>query len=112
MVVSREMDGKFCYYEGMKSNVKDTMTSMNISLPESMKQFIDEEVSNGGYGTTSEYFRELVREAKKRKEEEQLEKLLLQALESGPATPMTKQDWEAIRNRGLARIKAKKASKK
>jgi len=87
------------------------MTSMNISVPESMKTFIEDEVSSGGYGTASEYVRELVRDAKKQKEEERLEKLLLQALESGPASPMTKKDWEAIKQRGLERIQRKKAAK-
>ena len=94
----------------MKTEPKDTMTSMNISLPQSMRTFIEEEIASGGYSTVSEYFRELVREAKRRKEEERLEQLLLQALESGPATPMTKKDWEAIRDRGLARIQKKKAT--
>ncbi len=97
----------------MKIETKDQMTSMNISLPASMKQFIEEEISSGGYGTASEYFRELVREAKKRNEEERLEKLLLEALDGGPATRMTKKDWEAIKERGLARLqRTKKAPKK
>lgn len=95
----------------MKQDTKDQMTSMNISVPESMKEFIEEEVSSGGYGTASEYVRELVRDAKKQKEEERLEKLLLEALESGPASPMTKKDWEAIKQRGLERIQKKKAVK-
>ena len=95
----------------MKQDTKDQMTSMNISVPESMKTFIEDEVSSGGYGTASEYVRELVRDAKKQKEEERLEKLLLQALESGPASPMTKKDWEAIKQRGLERIQRKKAAK-
>jgi len=77
-----------------------------------MKKFIEDEVSSGGYGTASEYLRELLREAKKRKEEERLEKLLLEALESGPASPMTRKDWEAIRQRGLQRIQSKKAQNK
>lgn len=34
---------------------------MNISLPDSMKTFIDEQVSEHGYGTGSEYIRALVR---------------------------------------------------
>jgi putative addiction module CopG family antidote len=34
---------------------------MNISLPEALKTFVDEQVSQGGYGTTSEYVRELIR---------------------------------------------------
>ncbi len=98
--------------KGMKQDTKDQMTSMNISVPESMKEFIEDEVSSGGYGTASEYVRELVRDAKKQKEEERLETLLLEALEGGPASPLTKKDWEAIKQRGLERIHAKKAAKK
>ena len=37
------------------------MSTMNISLPESLKAFVDEQVSLGGYGTSSEYVRELIR---------------------------------------------------
>ncbi|WP_218025560.1 ribbon-helix-helix domain-containing protein [Capsulimonas corticalis] len=38
------------------------MATINISLSESMKDFVDERVTGGGYSTTSEYFRDLVRE--------------------------------------------------
>ncbi len=48
---------------------------------------------------------------KKQKEDERLEELLLQAIESGPATPMTKKDWKAIKERGLERSHANKAGK-
>lgn len=54
---------------------KDSMTSINISLPFSMKEFVDKEVSAEGYGTVSEFFRELLREAKRRKEAQQLENI-------------------------------------
>lgn len=37
------------------------MVTMNVSLPESLKQFVDEQVTDRGYGTTSEYVRELIR---------------------------------------------------
>lgn len=37
------------------------MSTMNISLPESLKDFVDEQVSTRGYGTSSEYVRELIR---------------------------------------------------
>ena len=70
---------------------------MNISLPESMKDFIEEEVSSGGYGTASEYLRELVREAKKRKADERLEELLLEALHSGEPITVTPEYWEKKR---------------
>lgn len=37
------------------------MSTMNISLPDSLKSFVDEQVSQRGYGTSSEYVRELIR---------------------------------------------------
>ena len=38
------------------------------------------------------------------KEHARLEQLLLEGIESGPATPMTKADWEEIKQRGLERL--------
>ena len=57
-------------------------TTMNISLPETMKSFVEERLTSDGYGTASEYVRELIREDQKKREEEKLEKLLLARLES------------------------------
>jgi antitoxin ParD1/3/4 len=37
------------------------MTTITFSLPEAMKEFIDERVASGEYGTVSEYVRALVR---------------------------------------------------
>lgn len=37
------------------------MSTMNISLPDTLKNFVDEQVSQRGYGTSSEYVRELIR---------------------------------------------------
>ncbi|MBN3871335.1 hypothetical protein [Nostoc sp. JL33] len=36
------------------------MTNIQISLPESMKVFVEEQVAKGGYGSASEYFQELI----------------------------------------------------
>ncbi|MBK9154481.1 MAG: type II toxin-antitoxin system ParD family antitoxin [Chloracidobacterium sp.] len=55
-------------------------TTMNISLPESLKSFIDERLD--GYGSASEYVRELIRADQKRVEQEKLERLLLERLKS------------------------------
>lgn len=73
------------------------MKSMNISLPESMRTYVEEQVANGGYGSASEYFRELVRLDKKRKATERVETMLLEGLNSGNATSMTDEDWEDVR---------------
>jgi antitoxin ParD1/3/4 len=63
------------------------MTSLNISLPESLKDFVETEVKKGGYSTPSEYVRSLLRDAQKRSADEHLEKLLLEGVRSGKAIP-------------------------
>jgi antitoxin ParD1/3/4 len=73
------------------------METMNISLPESLKAFIEGEVATGGYSSVSEYVRTLVREDQKRKARERVEALLLEGLNSGEATELTAADWEEIR---------------
>ena len=44
------------------------MSSMNISLPESLKSFVDEQVSQRGYSTCGEYVHELIRKDKERRQ--------------------------------------------
>ena len=58
------------------------MSTMNISLPDSLKSFVDEQVSERGYGTSSEYVRELMRADQ---DHRQLRTLLLQGAASAPA---------------------------
>ena len=77
------------------------MTSLNVSLPEPTKKFIESEVKRGGYSTPSEYVRALVRAEQKRNAEDHLERLLLDGLGSGPATEMTRKDWDDVRRRVL-----------
>ena len=59
------------------------MTSLNISLPRPLKEFVEERVKEGSYSTPSEYVRELLREDQKRQAGERLEALLLEGLNSG-----------------------------
>jgi antitoxin ParD1/3/4 len=80
---------------------EQSMTSLNVSLPEPMKKFIESEVKRGGYSTPSEYVRALVRAEQKRNAEDHLERLLLDGLGSGPATEMTRKDWDDVRRRVL-----------
>jgi len=95
----------------MKTAVKNPKTSVNISLPINQRQFIERKVSKGGYSTVSEYFRELVRQDEQREAEDRLESLLLQALESGEPTPMTKSDWDDIRKEVRRRAEQRKKGK-
>ena len=75
------------------------MTNMNVSLPDTLKEYVEDQVISGGYGTTSEYLRELIREDKKRKAKERLESLLLEGLESGDPVPVTSEFWKELWDR-------------
>ena len=77
------------------------MTTMNISLPDEMKAFIEAQMAQEGYASASEYLRFLIREAQKRRAKQELEAKFREALESGPATPMKKEDWAALRREAL-----------
>jgi len=82
------------------------MQSMNISLPDPLKQFVDGQIAKGRYGSASEYVRELIRADEKRKAEVQLEAKLLEGLNSAE-TELTSADWSAIRQEALARVQAR-----
>jgi antitoxin ParD1/3/4 len=60
------------------------MTTMNVSLPESLRSYVEEQVSARGYGTSSEYVRDLIR---KDQDRESLRALLLAGAASPPAGP-------------------------
>lgn len=87
----------FCYSGCM------AMTSLNISLPESLKDYVEKQVAQGGYSTPSEYLRELLRQDQKRRAEEKLEALLLEGLESGPAIEVTAEYLQEKRRQILER---------
>jgi len=57
------------------------MTTMNVSLPDELKAFVDQQVEDAGYGSTSEFVRDLIR-----REQERLE--LRRALLDGAASPL------------------------
>ena len=80
------------------------MTTINIFLPDPLHTFIEERLSEGGYGTISEYFRELVSADQRRRAEEKLEALLLEGLNSGPAKPLTKTALDEVRQAVRMRI--------
>ncbi len=77
------------------------MTTMNISLPEGMKALIEAQMAQEGFASASEYLRSLIRDAQKRRAKQALEAKFREALESGPATPMTPEDWSALRREAV-----------
>jgi len=76
---------------------------MNISLPETLKSFVDEQVASRGYGTSSEYVRELIR---KDQERQRLRSLLLDGAASAPSFPVDAAYFDNLRQRVRRRDKA------
>lgn len=69
---------------------------MNISLPDTLKAFVDEQVNQRGYGTSSEYVRELIC---KDQDRQHLRGLLLAGADSAPTAPVDRDYFEALRAR-------------
>jgi antitoxin ParD1/3/4 len=80
------------------------METMNIALPESMKHFVQERVTEGGYSSVSEYVRELIRADQKRKVEERIDTLLLEGVESGQPIPVSEEYWDEKKRKLTERL--------
>lgn len=72
------------------------MTSLNISLPNALKQYVEGQVASGDWGTPSEYVRELIRQDKERRLSNLQQELLAAA--KGPKLELSLSD---IRKKGL-----------
>ncbi|WP_336470399.1 type II toxin-antitoxin system ParD family antitoxin [Caldimonas tepidiphila] len=73
---------------------------MNISLPDSLETFVNQQVDQGGYGSSSEYLCELIRndqESKKRRQ--QMHELLLSPAAPARSLPPDVAYFEALRER-------------
>ena len=69
---------------------------MNISLPDSLKSFVDDQLAQRGCGTGGEYVRELIRKDQDRLH---LRGLLVAGAESAPAAPADAAYFDALRSR-------------
>ena len=74
--------------------------TMNVSLPETLKAFVDQRVAERGYGSHSEYVRDLVRKDEMEAAKEQMRALIAAGLNSPPGKP-----WSELRDDLLQRAK-------
>lgn len=91
------------------------MASLNISMPDELRDFVNQRSKQTHHATPTEYIRSLVREDRKRADQEKLEKLLLEGLDSG--RPVVVNDIDAYfsgkKKSLMERLKLKsKASRK
>jgi antitoxin ParD1/3/4 len=82
---------------------------MTISIPDSVKELVDQEVASGAFPTAEDYIRALVEADQKRKAQDHFEALIDEGLDS-PLSEMTDQDWDDIRREGLERIRSRSKS--
>jgi antitoxin ParD1/3/4 len=80
------------------------MTTVTISLPDSLKQFIDRQVASRGYGNVSEYFRTLLRSAQDQEHSSRLQELLVEGLQTGRDIPLDQRFWKNMRKEALRMV--------
>jgi antitoxin ParD1/3/4 len=85
----------------------EKVTTMNVSLPESLRSFAEERASVR-YSSASEYIRDLIRRDQKDAARERLEELLIEGLESGKPVVVTEDYWEKKREELVGRHRKKK----
>jgi len=71
------------------------MPTMNISLPESLRAFVEEQISQRRYGTTSEYVRDLIRRDQDR---QHLRSLLLAGAAAEPGPVVDSRYFDELRD--------------
>jgi antitoxin ParD1/3/4 len=84
------------------------VTTVTISLPDSLKAFVDSQIDAKGYGNVSEYFRSLLREAQAREQDARLKTLLLEGLASGPAVSLDEAFWRDLKAEAAQLVKARR----
>lgn len=73
------------------------MATMNVSLPDAMKTWVEKQAEGGRYGNVSDYIRDLIRKDQERAEAiATLQTAITEGVESGPAEPF---DVEAFKRR-------------
>ena len=71
------------------------MTILNISLPEDLKTFREEQVAQGEYNTTEDYIQNLIRkEQQKQEQQKQIESMLIEGLDSGELIEAPEEWWD------------------
>lgn len=83
------------------------MTSLNISLPEPLKQYVEGQVASGDWGTPSEYIRELIRQDKERRLHSLEQELIAAA--KGPKIELSLNE---VRKKGLIAVLRSQAGRK
>ena len=75
------------------------MGTMNISLPDPMKSWVEDQAKSGRYANSSDYVRDLIRQRQRSKSEDLLRKLVAEGLASGTAELLEADHFNRMRER-------------
>ena len=84
---------------------------MNISLPETLRDFVDQRVAEGTFASASDYVRALIRDDRAKRAKANLEAKLLEGLASGPPVVADDAYWEGIKREVRARAAKRKRAR-
>jgi antitoxin ParD1/3/4 len=85
------------------------MATMNFSLPQKMKEWVEKRAGDGAYANSSDYIRDLIREDEER---QQVYEEIMQAAEEGLATGFSERTPQEVLEATLAEIDAEAAAGK
>ena len=71
------------------------MSTLQVTLPDSLKEFVESQAAAGGYDSIDNYLQAVLRAVQKRLAWDKVETLVLEGLQS-PAREMTGKDWEEL----------------
>ena len=84
------------------------MASLNLSMPDELRKFVDRRTREGSFRTPSEYVRQLIREDQENEADRRLEALLLKRLDEGEFEAATPEMFERLRARVRNGLKRKR----
>lgn len=71
-------------------------STLNISLPQPMKEWVETQIAERGFATASEFVRQLLRDEQQRQVRQIVDEKLLAGLDSGKPIAMTPQRWKRL----------------
>ncbi|MEQ1730768.1 MAG: type II toxin-antitoxin system ParD family antitoxin [Vicinamibacterales bacterium] len=103
-----ELDNTCQLVQGRTMKQEVDLTTLNISLPRTQREFVEAAAARSGCTTTSEYVRRLIHNAQRREAQEDLERKVLEGLRSGDLIEVTPEFWEQRRRELVQRLKSQK----
>lgn len=83
---------------------------VKLELPEPMRAWVEAQARAGGYATINDYVCHVLEIEHQRQLRESIDEQLQAGIDSGPATPMTADDWQRIRQEGRRRAASRRRS--